>query len=507
MGHRGRRAPAGAKAALAAALVVGITGACARQGVPTGGPEDRRPPVVVATFPAPFDTLEDLDVSIRFEFDERISERTNSGTLEDAVTISPRGGELRIDHDRHSIEASVRGGLRPGLVYRVTLEPVVVDLFGNPMVDPFELVFSTGGEVSPTTLAGQVWDRTTGRGIGPATVHAIGPDSLIHQAVAGSNGIYAFRYMPAGEFRVIAFDDRNRDDEPDSTETSGTAAVSLATGDTLLVDIPLLAPDTSPAVVLEADALDSVTIAAAFDDFLAPDVPAASMSVSLDREEGGGAPAIDTVLSEADYLALRETVVDSFARLDSIEQAEAMERVVVDTPAVDTLAPPPDTVVVDTAGAPRPEDTAMAGGVPPRPGRTPPVDLRPLEGGRPGPLEGTDRVVPGRRIVVLLAEPLEPGVAYIVRISGALNLAGLEEGGGEDTLTLEPPDTAIADSVAVPDTGRVDTLALPDTGRVDTLAAVGGGGPAALRGRRPVLPGDRAVARILRSRSRSRTRR
>lgn len=417
--------------------------------MPTGGPEDRRPPVVVATFPAPFDTLVDLQSPIRFEFDERISERAASGTLEDAITISPKGGVVRVEQNRRSLEARVAGGLRPGVVYRATLQPVVVDLFGNTMVDPFELVFTTGGDVVPTTLAGQVWDRTTGRGVGPAVVHAVGADSLVHRSVTDRQGIFAFRYLPAGAFQVVAFDDRDRDDEPDTTETRGRVPVSLSAGDTVLVDVPILAPDTLPAVVQQADALDSVTVVVVFDDFLDPDVSGAMISGSLARQ-AGDAPAVDTVLHEHEYLAFRSMVADSLARLDSLEAAErAAQALPADTAApTDTVAPvgppdttgvPPDTVGVPPDTVPAPADTGVV--APPR--HTPPVDLAPLQGGRPGPLEGTDRLVPGRRIVLMLREPLERDVEYGVEVSSVVNLNGLSGGGGEATFTLEAlPDTA-----------------------------------------------------------------
>ena len=53
----------------AAAMVVALAAACARQGVPTGGPEDRRPPVIVDTYPAPFEVLDEVDGDVKFEFD------------------------------------------------------------------------------------------------------------------------------------------------------------------------------------------------------------------------------------------------------------------------------------------------------------------------------------------------------------------------------------------------------------------------------------------------------
>lgn len=130
------------------ALVWGA--ACAQQGSPRGGPEDRRPPVVVSTTPDTFAIVPDFNGAIRFEFDERISEQVSGGTLDEAVIVSPRTGDLRVRHERRSIVIEVDGGFEPDRVYRVTLLPVIRDLFSNQMIDAFEIVFSTGPTPVPT---------------------------------------------------------------------------------------------------------------------------------------------------------------------------------------------------------------------------------------------------------------------------------------------------------------------------------------------------------------------
>jgi hypothetical protein len=377
-------------------------------------------------------------------------------------------------------------------VYRVTLEPIVSDMFGNQLVDPFELVFSTGGDPTPTTLAGQVWDRITGRGVAEVTVHAIAPDSLVHVSATNADGIYAFRYLPGGDFGVSAFEDRNRNDTIDASEVRGLAPASLGAGDTLLVDIPMLAPDTLPAVVRSVEALDSVTVVVGFDDFLDPDRPASDVVVGIELE-GGTAPDIVSVLHEAEYAEYVDAVADSFARLDSLDRAEEVARTaaVADTlPPADPLqptppaieqpdtAPPialPPVVVPPIAGEPAPDttvadpaaDSAAADTVPePPPGRRPPVPLTPVSGSSPGLMEGTGRILPSSRLVLLLAEPLEQDVEYGVRVSSVVNINGLEGGGGEGTLVLEAPipDTVAVDTMAVP---PVDTMAVPP---IDTMA-------------------------------------
>lgn len=426
------------------------------------------------TEPDTFAVLQDLRRPVRFHFDERISEQARSGSLRDAVTVSPRSGEVRVSHGSRTLTVEVQGGWRPGLVYRVTLLPVVSDLFGNQIRDPFEIVFSTGGEPVPTALAGQVWDRISGQGAQDALVHAVGSDSLVHVARADNQGIYAFRYLPPGAFTVTGFVDLDRDGEPGPRETKGGAATTLLAGDTVLIDVPILAPDTTAAVFLRAGALDSLTLVLEHDDYLDPEADASAVEVVLGRE-GSTAPEVARLFQEHEYVAFVRQVTDSIARADS---------------AASVAAPPAPPVAPDSAAAP-------AVGAPPQPPPTP--GAGPVAGGRgggrggaaaparrgppalPGARSGgppsvgnpavvggppAGRLLPGRRLVARLTEALERGVQYGVRVAGVVNLNGLAGGGGERTFTLElaPVDsTVVGDSIPDPFGPPPDTL-LPLSG-------------------------------------------
>jgi len=430
-----------------AALIAGWVGACANQGAPPGGPEDRRPPVVVRTEPDTFATLTDLDSRVRFYFDERISESVSNGTLDNAVTVSPLTGEVHVDHDSRSLSVEVRGGFRPGLVYRVTLLPVVSDLFGNQMRDPFELVFSTGGTASPTTLAGQVWDRITGQGVDGAVVHAVADDSLVYVATSDAQGIFAFRYLPSGTFTLTGFEDRDRNGEVGDGEAQGHVAASVAPADTAVIDIPVLPPDTTAAKALRASALDSLTVVVEFDDYLEPGQESEGIGVTLSREDGP-APGVARVLLEGEYGAYVGQVTDSLMRLDSIDAARRAPRAPRVSP-LDSAALASDTTTVavpDTlAGGPG----APGGAAEPPRRRAPPRLPGPARGGRGGASTSTPgRVLPGRRVVALLDGPVRVDVAYQVDVSSVENINGLGGGGGSVTLLRQAP--APADSTAAP---------------------------------------------------------
>ena len=426
----------GPTGAILASVSVGFTGACASQEAPTGGPQDLRPPVIVRTDPDTFGSLENLGDQVSFHFDERISERAAGGDLENAVSVSPNTGDIRVHLGRSSIRVEIEGGFRPGLVYRVTLLPVLSDLFGNQLRDPFELVFSTGGEPSPTTLAGEVWDRITGRGMERVTVRAVGEDSLVHLAQTDANGIFAFRYLPSGTFGLTAFEDLDQDGAVGSNEAQGSIETRIEVLDTLLVDIPVLTPDTTPAIATSAEVLDSVTIFIEFDDFLDPEASVDQIGLIITQPEGTP-PAITRLFHEHEYRNYIALTNDSLARLDSLDAAER------EASGTDTL--PSDSLIQDSLIA-----TAVDTGA-----SSPLMMTR--EGPPSLPGEGqpsvAGRLLPGRRVVGQLDSPLEAGREYQAATSFVVNMSGIMGGGGDVVVLLESP---VSDTVNVePDSSSI----------------------------------------------------
>jgi hypothetical protein len=408
--------------ALAAASV-----GCARQAAPPGGPPDSRPPGVVATTPEAFADVPGFEGPVRFEFDERISEQLGGGSPDDAVTVSPSTGGVRVSHGRRSLSVEVDGGFRDGVVYRVTLQPVVRDMFGNTLRDPFELVFTTGAEAEATTVAGEVWDRVTGRGVSDLRLHAVGEDSLVHLAASGEAGIYAFRYLPGGAYTLTAFQDNDGDRVVDATEMQGSTDFAVAVGDTLFVDVPVLERDTTAAVLLGAEALDSVTVLLRFDDFLDPAHPAEELEIGV-ADTLGTAVGIATRYHETAYAQMVRGVTDSLAVVDSV--ARAAEPPVPDT-LVAPVDPDPDAPAQPVADSLRAQPGPPARrGPPPLPGpATPGLQDASARG----------RILPGRRVLLVLDRPLVPGVPHDVVVGGVVNVNGVGGGGGEARVVLEPP--------------------------------------------------------------------
>ena len=340
---------------------------------------------------------------ISFRFSERVSERPARGLLNDAVMVSPRAGPVRVEPGRELIEVTVDGGLQSGMVYRFTLLPVITDLFGNVMREPFELVLTTGGALIEDALAGQVLDRVTGRTVEGVEVALLPPspvsDTIFHVSRSDAAGLFVFRYIPPGRYNLIAFQDRNRNLAPDPSEPFGRRAVLLNPSDTLLADVTILEPDTSAAQLVRAEVADSTVLRLVFSDYLDPE-SVSLVAVSLDAPEGEVAPQIEEVLHPTTWNA----------RNDSVR--------------------------------------AQAGGRVPRPGETVTVPGQ-ERGGLPRGVP-----LPVQEVIVTLAEPLSVDVPYQLLVTGVVNINLIPFGRGEAAVLRSPPpeapDGAVPDSLAVP---------------------------------------------------------
>ncbi len=405
------------KGALAALVAGTALGACARPEAPPGGPEDRFPPYVVATVPDTFAVVEEGVRKFEFKFSERISERTASGTVAEAVVVSPPLGNVRVKHARDGLSVETQRGLAPGRVYRVTVLPVVNDMFGNSLRDAFDLVVSTGGEFVPNVVAGVVEDRVTGAAVSGVRVEAAfaqDGDTVAHWNYTDREGFYSLRYVPSGPFDLRAWQDRDRDGEAGPSEPAARGAPGLlsASPDTAYGVLSLIEPDTTPAQLVSASVEDSATLLFEFDDYLDPASPGQMIEGVL-FPEGDDRILVFRLFHEHEH----ETWL--------AEQSDSVEA------AAD-------------AGRPDAEGGQGAGS-----GPTQPAGL-------------SGALLPTQTLTGVLDEGLERGRAYEAVLTGVFNLVGLETRDAKTVLLWEMP---ASDSTAVPPEGAETdtTVAPPDT--------------------------------------------
>ncbi len=503
-------------------LLVPAAATCAQPESPPGGPEDLVPPVVLETTPDTFAFVEPGVREFHVRFNERISERPRAGQLDDAVVISPSIGDVRVRHGRDAIRIESQDGLQPGIVYRVTVLPVINDMFSNSLRDPFDLVLSTGPEFVPNVVAGMVEDRITGQAVPDVRVMARfgeGDDTLTHWNYTGTDGVFSLRYVPAAPFEVLAWQDRDRNaeigDEPQSSSTGGEFARSP---DTVFTILTLIEPDTTPPFLSSVTVQDSVTLHFEFDDYLEPDLPGILFEGQLVLDPSADSSVVVVMGDSVETLAAGEEPDDT---VGAAEPAAPVDPEVVGDSAIavatsdsleaqpgdSTLATPDDVPVLDTVTVPRGRDTiairfyhnheheirlqevedslaaaaaqaladslAELGEAPPE--AEEPETASDTAEAQPENVGLSGKLLPAQTLIGVLEEALIQGAPYEATVSGVMNIAGEPNGGGNEVViwALPPPDTATADTtVAGPDSLTGDTTgAALDSVATDTTGA------------------------------------
>ncbi len=209
--------------------------ACAREGLPPGGPRDTFPPYVVESDPPPGSTHVPVDVTPTLTFNERIEPRSIAGNLFiapivefDAVT-NWRGNQVSI-----RFEEAIQGDR----TYIITVGTGIRDLRGNRMDSTYVYALSTGSNIDQGEVGGTaIYDGRPARGAyiwayslteksepDPATT---APDYLTQ---AGTDGTFSFTHLSADRYRFFAFMDQGRDRLYDA----GTDPLGVPTRDVIL---------------------------------------------------------------------------------------------------------------------------------------------------------------------------------------------------------------------------------------------------------------------------------
>lgn len=438
--------------------LLGVGLGCASAQAPPGGEPDRSPPFVIGAVPEPMSVHPDgFDHDVVIRFNERISEKMGQvETIDDAVLVSPHTGRLKIHRGRSSLSIHEDGGWKPGYVYHIYVRPVLEDLFGNKMQEPIDLIFSTGPPIQNTVLGGIVESRIDGKPMADARIDAtLHSDSATYLAMSDTAGFFELRYVPAGTYQVVAFQDRNNDGKLDFPEPVDTAAADLAVNDTAIITMPLLPGDTTPARLVRAEAQDSVTVTLTFDDYLDPDRPVdGSVGFYLlpDSTPVGGGEMLHPFELKARRAAKMAADSAAKAAADSMA-ADSARRAGVDTTKARKAPPPagPDTLPGALLAA-----QAAA--------RQAPPDTTQQDTAKPAPL-------PSHDVAVVPTATLLPDTVYAVVVHGVTNINNLPDGGGSVRFrTPSPPvDTTKADSLAADSAGMKPDTIPPDTIPPDTV--------------------------------------
>jgi len=386
---------------------------CAQEGPPPGSLPDARPPQVERIVPGRDSIVPGFDDDAKIRFDEPVN---LSSAVERQLKVSP--AELYdIGTNFSEVSFKPRTGWRDGVVYCFELEPGISDLLNNRTEDPIEFCFSTGPPIAATRVTGRILDVLTGRPAAEGRVHflALPADSTPYAAQVDGEGSFARRALPPGGYTAFGFVDQNRNLVLDRhLEPHDSLLIDLVPSGTLDLEFQLIPPDSTPPLLVQVEAPDSLTVRLQFDDPLPRVQPEGGPSVSVTDVETG-------------------VTVDVVAAL-------------VGEPATVRFPGQPGEEPAEEEAPPRPEEE-----------EAPPAERGEVQAAIP------QSELPSPAVSVRLAAGLPAGT-YRVRAEGFVNLRGMV-GGGDTTFVYEAP---AADSSALGGEETEPTLPA-DTVPADTV--------------------------------------
>jgi len=186
---------------------------CARQAAPPGGPVDKTPPRILATWPRSDSTRVATDAKIELLFGEAVDHRS----VQEAIFITPLPAE-GVDYQWHGkrLEIKFTKGLLPGRTYVITVGAGVKDRRNNPMLQSFSFAFATGDSLDTGSLNGRIYadDKIEGIRVWAYDLTAApDPDPAriapLYVTQAGMRGEFDLSHLALGRYRLFAVGDRD----------------------------------------------------------------------------------------------------------------------------------------------------------------------------------------------------------------------------------------------------------------------------------------------------------
>lgn len=264
--RRGRAA--GLVAALAAAGL-----ACASEGSPPGGPEDRTPPTLVESDPADRAVDAQPNQGIRLVFDEPLDPRLLS-RLPQLILVNPDtpGFDYELDEDRVNLSPSAP--LLDGVTYMVSILPGLADRDGNATTIGRTVLFSVGGEETiPLSAIRATMLRDTLPAAGARYLLENTETEFSYLFVADSGGLIEIEGIEFGPYVATAWMEQARPDGWQMTAEPG-ARDSFVLGPenrAYQATYRLAVVDTTAPEIVTVAALGPTTLRVETDDRLAGD--------------------------------------------------------------------------------------------------------------------------------------------------------------------------------------------------------------------------------------------
>lgn len=194
-------------------LISVLGSGCAQIGMPTGGPKDTIPPVLVKSVP-PNRMLHFTGNRVTFTFDEyvHIQDLQNNLMVNPVPKIIPN-----VNFKLKTVSIKIRDTLQPNTTYSYEFGNAIQDVDENNPIHNFTYVFSTGSYIDSMQLMGKVILAETGKpdstlivmlysDLGDSAVYKKKPKYV---ARLDSSGNYHFRYIAEGVYHLFALKDES----------------------------------------------------------------------------------------------------------------------------------------------------------------------------------------------------------------------------------------------------------------------------------------------------------
>ena len=201
-------------AAVAVILIISFSiGGCAQVGMPTGGPKDSLPPVLVSAVPKLYQTNFTGD-KVVFTFNEYI----DVADIQKNLLVSPYPKvSPQVNFKLRTVTVKLKDTLLANTTYALNFGNAIRDNNeGNPFKN-FTYVFSTGSTIDSLTMSGQIILAENGkkdstmvallyRDADDTTVQHRKPDYI---AKSDSAGKFTFTNLSAGNYKIYALKDND----------------------------------------------------------------------------------------------------------------------------------------------------------------------------------------------------------------------------------------------------------------------------------------------------------
>lgn len=193
---------------------------CANQLPPSGGEDDRTPPKIISISPKA-NTVNFRDSKLKIKFDEYVDRRS----FEESFFISPKPkGETEFSWSGKEVEIEFSKSLDKNKTYVIIIGNDLRDFRGgNKITSPLTFAFSTGDKIDKGKISGKVFADNYERIkilaylINGKPEDELNPEKHLPEYLTqvSPDGKYEFTNLPAGDFRIFAIIDEDRNNKID----------------------------------------------------------------------------------------------------------------------------------------------------------------------------------------------------------------------------------------------------------------------------------------------------